>query len=54
VPKNDPAALAARMRALWEDADARRAEGDAGIARVRERFGERRYVDELLGVYSAK
>ena len=54
VPKKDPAALAARMLALWEDADARRAEGDAGIARVRGRFGEHRYVDELLAVYSAK
>jgi glycosyltransferase involved in cell wall biosynthesis len=52
VPKKDAAALAERMRALWDDPERRRREGEAGIARVRERFGERRYLDELLSVYA--
>jgi glycosyltransferase involved in cell wall biosynthesis len=52
VPNKDAAALAARMRSLHDDPDRRRAEGDAGIARTRERFGEERYLRELLAVYT--
>jgi glycosyltransferase involved in cell wall biosynthesis len=51
VPRRDPEALAAAMRALWDDPARRRAEGDALLARARERFSERRYVDELTAVY---
>jgi glycosyltransferase involved in cell wall biosynthesis len=51
VPKKDSAALAARMRALHADAHQRKAEGDRNIARARERFGEQRYLRELLAVY---
>jgi len=51
VPKKDAAALAERMRALWDDPDRRRREGEAGIARARDRFGEERYLKELLAVY---
>jgi glycosyltransferase involved in cell wall biosynthesis len=51
VPKKDAAALARRMRALHDDPERRRADGDAGIARAKERFGERRYLEELLAVY---
>jgi glycosyltransferase involved in cell wall biosynthesis len=51
VPAGDPAALAAAMAALWSDPEARRAEGDRAIARVRERFGEERYMRELIAVY---
>ena len=51
VPRKDAAALAQRMRALHEDPQRRRREGDAGIARARERFGEQRYLSELLAVY---
>ena len=51
VPKKDPAALAARMRELHDDPARRKAEGNALIARARERFGEKRYMRELLAVY---
>jgi glycosyltransferase involved in cell wall biosynthesis len=52
VPRRDAAALAAAMGALWADPDRRRADGDALVARARERFGERRYVEELTAVYA--
>jgi glycosyltransferase involved in cell wall biosynthesis len=52
VPKKDAAALAERMRALFDDPDARRREGDEGIARARTHFGEQRYLRELLAVYA--
>jgi glycosyltransferase involved in cell wall biosynthesis len=51
VPKKDADALATRMRALFDDPASRKSEGDAGIARVRERVGEQRYLRELLAVY---
>jgi len=53
VPKKDAGALAARMKALHDDRDRRRREGDAGIARARERFGEARYLRELSAVYES-
>jgi glycosyltransferase involved in cell wall biosynthesis len=53
VPRRDAHAFASAMRALHAEPDRRRAEGDALIARARERFGERRYVEELLAVYGA-
>lgn len=51
VPRKDAPALAQRMRALHDDPGQRRAEGDAGIARAREIFGEARYVRALRAVY---
>jgi glycosyltransferase involved in cell wall biosynthesis len=52
VAPNDPPALAARMSALWEDAELRRAEGEELIARARAGHGEELYVSRLLDLYS--
>jgi glycosyltransferase involved in cell wall biosynthesis len=51
VPPRDAEALAGAMRALWHDPARRRADGEALLAIARERFSERRYVEELLAVY---
>lgn len=51
VPRRDPRALAQAMSALWADPKRRRAEGDALLARARERFGERRYIEGLQAIY---
>jgi glycosyltransferase involved in cell wall biosynthesis len=51
LPPNDPAALAARLGELWEQPERRREEGDALIARARERHAEEGYVRRLLALY---
>jgi glycosyltransferase involved in cell wall biosynthesis len=48
VPRD---ALADRMRDLWADPEQRRNEGEALLARARERHSEERYVHELLSLY---
>jgi glycosyltransferase involved in cell wall biosynthesis len=52
VPRGDALALAARMQALWADPQRRADEGDAGIARARDEFGEDRYLRALLALYA--
>jgi glycosyltransferase involved in cell wall biosynthesis len=52
VAPNDPAALAARMTVLWEDAERRRVDGEELIARARAGHTEERYVGRLLELYS--
>jgi glycosyltransferase involved in cell wall biosynthesis len=52
VPRGDALAMATRIRGLWDDPERRADEGDAAIARARERFSEERYVRALLGVYA--
>jgi glycosyltransferase involved in cell wall biosynthesis len=51
IPPNDPEALAARLSELWAEPERRRAEGEALMARARERHGEERYTRDLLGTY---
>ena len=51
VPMGDAPALAERMRALWEQPDLRRNEGEALLARTREQHSEERYLGELLALY---
>jgi glycosyltransferase involved in cell wall biosynthesis len=53
VPRRDARGLAAAMRRLLDDPGERRAEGDRMLERARERFGEERYLRELLEVYGA-
>jgi glycosyltransferase involved in cell wall biosynthesis len=53
VPVGDIPAFAAGVAALWEDPDARAAEGDAAIARARERHSLDRYAADLLALYDA-
>ena len=52
VPPNDPAVLAARVTALWEDPELRRAEGELLIARARAHHGESDYMSRLLELYA--
>jgi glycosyltransferase involved in cell wall biosynthesis len=51
VPLNDVDALAERLRALWDEPERRRAEGDALLARARERHSEERFTRALLDLY---
>ena len=51
VPPRDPQALAAAIVGLLEDADLGRRMGEAGLARVRERFTVERMVAETAAVY---
>ena len=51
VRRNDALALAGRMEDLWDDPARRVAEGEAALARARERFTESRYLAGLLRAY---
>jgi glycosyltransferase involved in cell wall biosynthesis len=51
VPRNDPHALAARMRILWRDPERRKTDGDALIERARAGHSQTRYTERILGVY---
>ena len=52
VPRRDPGALLARLRSLWRDPAARTGEGDALIARARERHSQEGHVRKLMDLYS--
>jgi glycosyltransferase involved in cell wall biosynthesis len=52
VPRRDPRALAAAMTALWDDPEERRSEGEALLARAKDRFDERRYAGALRALYT--
>jgi len=51
VPAEDPRAWARALGELWSDPEARRTRGEAGLQRVRERFTENRYYNDLLALY---
>ena len=51
VQRGDALAMAARMRDVWDDPRRRADDGDAAIARARERFSEEAYVRRLLALY---
>jgi glycosyltransferase involved in cell wall biosynthesis len=48
----DPNAFAAHLAALWADPRQRQADGEELLARARACHGEKRYVRELLALYS--
>jgi glycosyltransferase involved in cell wall biosynthesis len=52
VPRRDAAALAGAMSALWDDRGHRADEGALALERARERFGEERYLRDLLDLYA--
>jgi glycosyltransferase involved in cell wall biosynthesis len=52
VPANDAAALGERLRALWDDPGRRATDGDALLARARERHSEQRYTAALRALYA--
>jgi glycosyltransferase involved in cell wall biosynthesis len=47
----DVGAWSTALRELWSDAGLRRERGERALARARERFGERRYLERLLAIY---
>ena len=51
VPRGDAGALARAMRSLWDDPARRRALGERQLASAGARFGEERYVRDVLAVY---
>ena len=52
VPPHNAGALAEAILRLLTDESLRRRMGEAGLARVRERFNVERMVDETLAVYA--
>ncbi|MEX1141165.1 MAG: glycosyltransferase [Thermoleophilaceae bacterium] len=51
TPMGATDAFADRVAALWDDDDARAAEGEALLARARERHSRERYTRDLLALY---
>jgi glycosyltransferase involved in cell wall biosynthesis len=51
LPAGDVAAWTEALGRLWADPGLRRERGEEALARARERFGERRYLERLLAIY---
>jgi glycosyltransferase involved in cell wall biosynthesis len=52
LPRGDRSAMASLLADLWADPERRRTEGDALIARARERYGAARFTRDLLDLYA--
>ena len=52
LPAEDTAAWRRALGELWSDPQSRRASGERALERARARFGEDRYYEALLAVYS--
>lgn len=52
IPPADPGALAAKIRACFEDSNLRRLMGDAGRERVRTHFDVQRMLEKLQTIYA--
>ncbi|MFL5825959.1 MAG: glycosyltransferase family 4 protein [Thermoleophilaceae bacterium] len=52
VPRGDVDAMAERLRRLWNDAALRSSDGEALLARARERYTRERFTGELLAIYA--
>lgn len=52
IPADDVVAWSKQLRVLWDDPDLRRTRGEDGLARVREEFGQERYLAGLLAIYA--
>jgi glycosyltransferase involved in cell wall biosynthesis len=51
LPADDVGAWTRALAELWGDPERRRRRGEAALADARERFGEERYHERLLGLY---
>jgi glycosyltransferase involved in cell wall biosynthesis len=51
LPRGDAAALADRMRALWDEPDRRTADGGELLERVATEFSRERFTERLLALY---
>jgi glycosyltransferase involved in cell wall biosynthesis len=51
VPARDEAAWTARLSELWQSSRLRAQRGAQSLQRARERFGENRYYEKLMGLY---
>jgi glycosyltransferase involved in cell wall biosynthesis len=54
LPADDESAWTDALSSLWHDPELRRARGEQGLARVRERFDEDRYLAGLLAIYAPR
>jgi glycosyltransferase involved in cell wall biosynthesis len=51
LPAGDRDAWARAIETLWRSPERRASEGEAALARARERFGEDAYYERLLALY---
>lgn len=54
LPPGEPAAWASALERLWQEPRLRHELGREALSRARERFGEERYLGELLAIYRGR